>query len=158
MINLSGWVNLFKLFKFSHWIGSFSTVGLYSHLGFRQKGLREANLSLFILERRREKKSRENWREVGTIFKAACWRDFEWARISRSLYCCTKTEVCTACIYCWHRNREAVRQHLLPSVQHGFWHRFRGKISGTVFKEGTAHFPRQKALDFWHNFRGVRLH
>ena len=26
----------------SHWIGSFSTVGLDSHLGFRQKGLREA--------------------------------------------------------------------------------------------------------------------
>ena len=27
----------------SHWIGSFSTVGLDTHLGFSQKGLREAN-------------------------------------------------------------------------------------------------------------------
>ena len=140
----------------SHWIGSFSTVGLYSHLGFRQKGLREANhFTFFILERRREKKSRECWREerVGTFFEGACWRDFEWAQISRSLYCCTETEVCTACIYCWHENWEVVRQHLLPSVLYGFGHGFQGK-SRHSFWGGYTTFPKAASCICWHRNRG----
>ena len=44
----------------SHWIGSFSTVGLDSHLGFRQKGLREAFYFTFsFLEKRRLKERAE---------------------------------------------------------------------------------------------------
>ena len=42
----------------SHWIGSFSTVGLDSHLGFRQKGLREANHFTFSFWREEERELR----------------------------------------------------------------------------------------------------
>ena len=43
----------------SHWIGSFSTVGLDSHLGFRQKGLREAKLFTFSFLREEERRRAE---------------------------------------------------------------------------------------------------
>ena len=50
----------------SHWIGSFSTVGLDSHLGFRQKGLREAFHFSFL----RGEGRRDSWRrEKGTNSK-----------------------------------------------------------------------------------------
>ena len=48
----------------SHWIGSFSTVGLDSHLGFRQKGLREAKHFTFHLgEEKEEERAEEGERE-----------------------------------------------------------------------------------------------
>ena len=56
----------------SHWIGSFSTVGLDSHLGFRQKGLREALDFTFHSweksEEKRELRGGTNFEELG-IFR-----------------------------------------------------------------------------------------
>ena len=51
----------------SHWIGSFSTVGLDSHLGFRQKGLREAFHihSWEKSEEKRELRGGTNFKELG---------------------------------------------------------------------------------------------
>ena len=69
----------------SHWIGSFSTVGLDSHLGFklwtkRVEGGKTLHFSFLRGEGRRE-----SWRRrVGTIFKTPAERDFQLAQKSRS--------------------------------------------------------------------------
>ena len=121
----------------SHWIGSFTTVGLDSHLGFRQKGLREAKSLDFSFLREEERRRAESAEERR-----------EWARFSRQLVeetssgheyrgafiavrIAQKSRVCTACIYCctdcincWHS--------FLGRI---FWHRNRGGFAGHVFQD-----------------------
>ena len=131
-------------------MGSFSTIGLDSHLGFRQKGLREAKeTSLFHFQEKEEERAEEERRARfsrqparedfgGHDYRGAinASTDFE-EEVQQHLIGCTDLEVKgTACIYCWHEFREEVRPHLLQIVQYGFGtvfevnlqHRFRGKV------------------------------
>ena len=136
----------------SHWIGSFSTVGLDSHLGFRQKGLREAKHFTFHFLWEEEKRAEERG---GTHIEEACWRVFQWDRISRShFYCCTETEVVRlafiagmhfqkgyGCIYCRHE----FRGRSTDSVQFSFGARFSRKIRHRFRGRNLAHFSRNTA-------------
>ena len=139
----------------SHWIGSFSTVGWDSHLGFRQKGLREAfSLHFFIFgeesEQRREQERRARFsrHQLREIFSwhgnwgDICWHRFRGVRPS---------------LNCRHRNR-GVQQHLLcAQISRStatfiagrtvrIWHWFRGRFQ--------AHLSRQQTVFLWHGFRG----
>ena len=95
---------------------------------------------------------------VGTHIEEACWRVFQWDRISRShFYCCTETEVVRlafiagthfqkgyGCIYCRHE----FRGRSMDSVQFSFGARFSRK-SGIDFEEEIWHISREIQHDFW---------
>ena len=116
----------------SHWIGSFSTVGLDSYLGFRQKGLREAKHFTFHFWRRRDWAEREG----GRARALARFPRRETAQKSRQRY------GLHLMLHSFRGVRTAFNaaqfSKCTDSVQHGFWHRNRGKLC-TVFeiKQGT---------------------
>ena len=83
-----------------HWIGSFSTVGLDSHLGFRQKWLREANHFTFHSE---EKKREEEQR---VLKRGESGHDFRGSLLKR-LRVGTNIEE-HLLLYGLHRNRGCV--------------------------------------------------
>ena len=138
----------------THWIGSFSTVGLDSHLGFRQKGLREAKLFTFhSWEEKGEERAEGEWarfsrHQLREIFSwhrnwgDICWHRFQGVRPS---------------LNCRHRNR-GVQQHLLcAQISRStatfiagrtvrIWHWFRGRFQ--------AHLSRQQTVFLWHGFWG----
>ena len=123
----------------SHWIGSFSTVGLDTHLGFSQKGLREANHFHFSFSGEGEWAEREE-REKGTIFQAAVQyglkgTDFELKQGTEN-----KVGSFIEAVLCM--NFEAVHRQYSTEIEvrtvctdSTFLHRFRGGYQ--------AHFPRQ---------------
>ena len=139
----------------SHWIGSFSTIGLDAHLGFSQKGLREAfSLHLFISWRRelKESKGTNSQTELRVIFSGTktkiinCWLEFQ-GEGTTSIYCAQKTRWSTASFiaavqYSFQRGFPGQFGHVFPE---NIRHRFRGR--------NLAHFPRYR-LSFEHSFRG----
>ena len=127
----------------SHWIGSFSIVGLDSHLGFRQKGLREANHFTFhSWEKKREEEQR-------VLKRGESGHDFQGSLLKR-LRVSTNIEEPLLL----HRNRGVYGLHLLLA---------RKSRSGTATFIAIrtvrfwARFPRKKQAAFcicWHRNRG----
>ena len=148
----------------SHWIGSFSTVGLDSHLGFRQKGLREAKLFTFhIFERRRREESweeerraripKQNWKRfsVGTkIEEINCWHEFRGEGTAHLLQAHILRQWSTANIYCAQKSRRvrphllqacfsrSCTMHLLQTIQYSFCTIFEDSL-GTKFEAVQQH-------------------
>ena len=134
----------------SHWIGSFSTVGLDSHLGFRQKGLREAyHFTVFhswegegerAQEERRARIPKHNWKRfsVGTkIEETNCWHNFQGE--GTNIYCRNTfrdSEVWPAFIV--HRNQEG---YGLIYCGHAFWGAIRC-IYCRLYSTVSARFSR----------------
>ena len=115
----------------SHWIGSFSTVGLDSHLGFRQKGLREAKHFTFhsweekeeeiVEEERRARIPKQNWKRfsVGTkIEEINCWHEFRGEGTVHLFQAHLSRQWSTASIYCAQKSRR-VRPHYCRHVFRG---------------------------------------
>ena len=110
----------------SHWIGSFSTVGLDSHLGFRQKGLREAYHLLFhSWEKKREEEQRE-------LKKGESGHDFRGSLLKR-LRVGTNIEEPLLL----HKNRGVYGLHLLLARKS---------------RSGTATFIAIRTVRFWARF------
>ena len=153
----------------SHWIGSFSTVGLDSHLGFRQKGLSEEKYFTFSFFFEKERAEGE-W---GHEFQDRAESDFQWARKPRPLIAGTSFKVKVQHIHCRHTFRDSSMSSIycaqksrwsmdsfivgtffeelygafIAAVQYGFrgqfGHSFQGKIRHRFRGRNLAHFPRQ---------------
>ena len=118
----------------SHWIGYFSTVGLDSHLGFRQKRLREENHLLFHIFGEGETELREK----GTNSKTELEEIFSGHKNQGD--------------NCWHEFRGEVRPAFIV-------HRNRGEgtasfIAGMFFEELYGASNADRTVRFLHDFRG----
>ena len=116
----------------SHWIGSFSTVGLDTHLGFRQKGLREAiSLHFFIFqEKEEERRARFSRQPAREDFGGHDYR----GAINASTYF-----------------EEEVLQHLIGCTDP----KEKGTasfIAGTIFEELYGAFIADRIVRFLHDF------
>ena len=119
----------------SHWIGSFSTVGLDSHLGFRQKGLREAKLFTFHSweEKEEERRARFSRQPAREDFGGHDYR----GAINASTY--FEEEVLQHLIGCKGPKEKGTASF----------------IAGTIFEELYGAFITDHTVWFQHDFRGL---